>query len=109
CLVVDNGWVGHLQDVDTADGTAVFHPLQLPSLQKVRAEAYIGVRDVYQQLYIKEAEQQTEHKEERETLNQLYDALSKGTETSTMLKISNLSQRTVQVRKCLIWSVSLAV
>src|SRR5690554_2795473 len=77
CLVVDNGWVGHLQDVDTADGTAVFHPLQLPSLQKVRAEAYIGVRDVYQQLYIKEAEQQTEHKEERETLNQLYDAFVK--------------------------------
>ncbi len=77
CLVVDNGWVGHLQDVDTADGTAVFHPLQLPSLQKVRAEAYIGVRDVYQQLYIREAELQTEHKKERENLNRLYDAFVK--------------------------------
>src|SRR5690606_21029571 len=51
CLVVDNGWVGHLQDVDTSDGTAVFHPLQLPTLQKARAEAYIAVRDVYQDLY----------------------------------------------------------
>jgi len=77
CLVVDNGWVGHLQDVDTADGTAVFHALQLPSLQKARAEAYIGIRDIYQQLYIKEAELQTEHKEERETLNLLYDAFVK--------------------------------
>ncbi|KUY28440.1 DNA methylase [Elizabethkingia bruuniana] len=77
CLIVDKGWVGHLQDVDTADGTAVFHPLQLPSLQKVRAEAYIGVRDVYQQLYNKEAELQTEHKEERGTLNNLYDAFIK--------------------------------
>ncbi|TWI18805.1 N-6 DNA methylase [Sphingobacterium siyangense] len=77
CLVVDNGWVGHLQDVDTADGTAVFHPLQLPPLQKARAEAYIGVRDVYQQLYTKEAEQQVEHKGERETLNRLYDAFVK--------------------------------
>ncbi len=77
CLVVDNGWVGHLQEVDTIDGTAVFHPLQLPSLQKARAEAYIAVRDVYQQLYNKEAELHTEHKDERETLNRLYDAFVK--------------------------------
>ncbi|ANI89749.1 DNA methylase [Arachidicoccus ginsenosidimutans] len=77
CLVVDNGWVGNLQDVDTADGTAVFHPLQLPPLQKARAEAYIGVRDIYQQLYTKEVEQQVEHKEERENLNRLYDAFVK--------------------------------
>jgi N12 class adenine-specific DNA methylase len=77
CLVEDNGWVGHLQDVNTADGTAVFHPLQLPSLQKARAEAYIGVRDIYQQLYNKEAELHTEHREERETLNRLYDAFVK--------------------------------
>ncbi len=77
CLVVDNGWVGHLQDVDTSDGTAVFHPLQLPPLQKVRAEAYIAVRDVYQELYNKEAEFQTEHKGERQNLNRLYDAFVK--------------------------------
>ena len=51
CLVLDKGWVGHLQNVDTSDGTAVFHPLQLPTLQKARAEAYIEVRAVYQQLY----------------------------------------------------------
>ena len=77
CLVVDNGWVGHLQDVDTSDSTAVFHPLALPTLQKARAEAYIAVRDVYQELYHKEAKFQTEYKEERETLNRLYDAFTK--------------------------------
>ena len=76
-LVVDNGRVGYLQDVDTSDGTAVFHTLRLPTLQKARAEAYIGVRDVYQELYYKEAKFQTEHKEERENLNRLYDAFVK--------------------------------
>ncbi|WP_395763137.1 N-6 DNA methylase [Elizabethkingia anophelis] len=77
CLVMDNGWVGHLQDVDTSGGTAVFHPLQLPPLQKARAEAYIAVRDNYQGLYNNEATFQTEYKEERETLNRLYDAFVK--------------------------------
>ena len=77
CLVVDKGWVGHLQDVDTSDGTAVFHPLALPTSQKARAEAYIGVRDVYQELYNNEAKFQTEYKEERENLNRLYDAFVK--------------------------------
>ncbi|WP_281638124.1 N-6 DNA methylase [Flavobacterium marginilacus] len=77
CLVLDKDWVGHLQDVDTSAGTAVFHPLQLPSLQKARAEAYIGVRDVYQELYNKEAKFKTEYKEERENFNRLYDAFVK--------------------------------
>ncbi len=77
CLVVDKGWVGHLQDVGTKNSRAVFHPLQLPSLQKARAEAYIAVRDTYLDLYQKEAEKQTEHKEEREKLNSLYDAFIK--------------------------------
>lgn len=76
-LVVVKGWVGHLQEVDLRNDTAIFHPLKLPPLQKVRAEAYIELRDVYQQLYTKEAEKQTEHKEERETLNRLYDAFVK--------------------------------
>ncbi len=75
CLVVDNGWVGHLQNV--SEGTAIFHPLQLSPSQKARAKAYIGVRDVYQQLYTKEAEQQIEYKEDRENLNRLYDAFVK--------------------------------
>ena len=77
CLVMDNGLIGHLQDVDKSGGTAVFHPLQLPPLQKARAEGYIVVRDIYQELYNKEATFQTEYKEERETLNRLYDAFVK--------------------------------
>ncbi|AZA56533.1 MULTISPECIES: N-6 DNA methylase [Chryseobacterium] len=77
CLVVDQGFVGHLQEVDLRNDVADFHPLQLPPLQKARTEAYIEVRDAYQQLYTKEAEKQTEHKEERETLNRLYDAFIK--------------------------------
>jgi hypothetical protein len=56
CLVVDNGWVGHLQDVEKLTKQAIFHPLQLTSSQKARAEAYIAVRDSYIDLYQKEAE-----------------------------------------------------
>ncbi|GAB3422118.1 N-6 DNA methylase [Niabella aquatica] len=77
CLVADKNWVGHLQDIDIKGGMAMFHPLQLPPLQKARAEAYIAVRDVYHELYSKEAELQTEHKTEREHLNRLYDAFVK--------------------------------
>jgi len=77
CLVVDNGFVGYLKDLNTSRKQAIFHPLQLPPLQKARAEAYIEMRDVYQQLYTKEAQLQTEHKEERENLNRLYDAFMK--------------------------------
>ncbi|MBW4360540.1 N-6 DNA methylase [Flavobacterium taihuense] len=77
CLTVDNGWVGYLKDFDNDKQHAMFHPLQLPPLQKARAEAYISVRDTYLDLYQKEAQLQTEHKEERENLNKLYDAFVK--------------------------------
>ncbi|GEP90734.1 Helicase conserved C-terminal domain-containing protein [Chitinophaga terrae (ex Kim and Jung 2007)] len=73
CLVMDNGFVGHLREVDLSNGTAVFHPLSLPANQKARAEAYIGLRDVYQELYNQEAQHHSEYKQERETLNRLYD------------------------------------
>jgi N12 class adenine-specific DNA methylase len=77
CLAVDKGLAGHLQDVNPIDGTAIFHPLKLSPAQRARAEAYIEVRDIYHQLYTKEAQHQTEYKEERETLNRLYDAFVK--------------------------------
>ncbi len=77
CLVINNGWVGYLQDVDLADNKAIFHPLQLSISQKARAEAYIAIRDTYQLLYNKEAQLQTEHSQERESLNNLYDAFVK--------------------------------
>jgi len=77
CLAVHNGWVGYLKDFDDDKQEAMFHPLQLSSLQKARAEAYISVRDSYLDLYQKEAELQNEHKEERETFNKAYDAFVK--------------------------------
>lgn len=77
CLVMDKGWVGYLKDFDSDKEQAMFHPLQLPPLQKARAEAYISVRDSYLVLYQKEAQMQTDHKEERENLNSLYDAFVK--------------------------------
>ena len=77
CLVTDNGWVGYLKDLDNNRQQAMFHPLQLASLQKTRAETYIAVRDSYLDLYQKEVEKQSEHKEERENLNRLYDAFVK--------------------------------
>nr|WP_315240072.1 N-6 DNA methylase [uncultured Flavobacterium sp.] len=77
CLVVDNGWVGYLKDFNSDRNQAMFHPLQLPPFQKARTEAYISLRDTYLDLYQKEAQLQTEHKEERENLNRLYDAFVK--------------------------------
>ena len=76
-LAVDNGWVGYLKDFESDKKQAMFHPLQLSSLQKVRAEAYISVRDSYLDLYQKEAELQIEHKEEREKFDKAYDAFVK--------------------------------
>lgn len=105
CLVMDKGWVGYLKDVNTEINSAIFHPLQLPLPQKVRAEAYIDVRDVYQELYYKETTFQTEHKEERDNLNRLYDAFVKSMATSIMPIISNSLKQIVLVKKCLIWSV----
>jgi N12 class adenine-specific DNA methylase len=77
CLVVEKGCVGHLQDVDSGSYSALFHPLHLSDSQKSKIEDYIAIRDMYQQLYSKEAEFQFEHKEEREKLNLLYDAFVK--------------------------------
>ena len=77
CLVRDNGFVGYLREVYPSNSTAVFHPLRLSPLQQARAEAYIALRDAYQWLYNKEAELQIEHRQERETLNNLYDTFTK--------------------------------
>jgi N12 class adenine-specific DNA methylase len=77
CLVVENGGVGYLQAITNDRTRAMFHPLKLSSVQKARAEAYISLRDTYINLYQKEAELQTEHKSERATLNQSYDAFVK--------------------------------
>ncbi|TWI20355.1 N-6 DNA methylase [Sphingobacterium siyangense] len=72
-LAVDGGFVGHLQKVDTKAGKATFYPLELPQLQKARAIAYVELRDVYHHLYNHEAKYKIENKDNRETLNRLYD------------------------------------
>ncbi|MDN3706699.1 N-6 DNA methylase [Myroides ceti] len=77
CLAVDNGFVGYLRNVDVEADKAMFHPLELATLQKSRAKAYVDLRDVYHTLYNREAELKTEHSAERETLNKLYDAFVK--------------------------------
>jgi N12 class adenine-specific DNA methylase len=77
CLAADNGWVGYLKTVNKDRTLAMFHPLKLPPAQKARAEAYISLRDIYNNLYQKEADLQTEHKKEREILNKSYDAFVK--------------------------------
>lgn len=77
CLVSDNGWVGHLQNLNKTEATAVFHPILLNPLQKARAESYIEIRDIYHKLYFKEAQLQEEQPYERKKLNQLYDLFVK--------------------------------
>jgi N12 class adenine-specific DNA methylase len=77
CLVLDNDCVGYLQAVNKDKTQAMFHPLKLSREQKARAEAYIFLRDTYNNLYQKEAELQTEHRKEREILNKSYDAFVK--------------------------------
>lgn len=73
CLVSQNGQIGSLKELDKLKTSASFHPMALPIAQKARAEAYISIRDAYNNLYHKETEQHTEHREERETLNKLYN------------------------------------
>ncbi|SFO28674.1 Helicase conserved C-terminal domain-containing protein [Paenimyroides ummariense] len=77
CLAFNNGWVGYLKNVNTEQGSALFHPLQLTQHQKDRAKAYIQLRDTYNELYTKETTLQAEHKEERIRLNALYDVFIK--------------------------------
>ncbi|MFV8326887.1 N-6 DNA methylase [Flavobacterium sp. ZS1P14] len=77
CLVIDKGHIGYLKDFDNDNRQAIFLPLHLTPIQKARAEAYVSIRDVYFDLYQKETEKQTEHKEERETFNRLYGAFVK--------------------------------
>lgn len=77
CLVIDNGLVGYLRDLESDQQSAMFHPLALPSLQRARAETYICLRDAYHDLYIKEAEYHKPFDKERENLNRVYDAFVK--------------------------------
>ena len=72
-MVLDSaGNIGVLKDLTKYGAT--FMPLDLNMEQKEKAVLYIALRDVYQKLYTYEAEEQTENKQMRESLNVYYDA-----------------------------------
>ena len=64
--------IGVLKDLTKYGAT--FMPLDLNMEQKEKAVLYIALRDAYQKLYTYEAEEQTENKLMRESLNVYYDA-----------------------------------
>ena len=64
--------IGVLKDLTKYGAT--FMPLDLNMEQKEKAALYIALRDAYQKLYTYEAEEQTENKQMRESLNVYYDA-----------------------------------
>ena len=72
-MVLDSaGNIGVLKDLTKYGAT--FMPLDLNMEQKEKAVLYIALRDAYQKLYAYEAEEQTENKQMRESLNVYYDA-----------------------------------
>ena len=72
-MVLDSaGNIGVLKDLTKYGAT--FMPLDLNVEQKEKAVLYIALRDAYQKLYTYEAEEQTENKQMRESLNVYYDA-----------------------------------
>ena len=72
-MVIDSARnVGVLKDLTKYGAT--FMPLDLNMEQKEKAVLYIALRDAYQKLYTYEAEEQTENKQMRESLNVYYDA-----------------------------------
>lgn len=72
-MVLDSaGNIGVLKDLTKYGAT--FMPLDLDMEQKEKAVLYIALRDAYQKLYTYEAEEQTENKQMRESLNVYYDA-----------------------------------
>lgn len=72
-MVLDSvGNIGVLKDLTKYGAT--FMPLDLNMEQKEKAVLYIALRNAYQKLYTYEAEEQTENKQMRESLNVYYDA-----------------------------------
>ncbi|BCG54366.1 N-6 DNA methylase [Alistipes indistinctus] len=67
----ENGRIGHLRGLDGR--RIMFHPLDLPEEQRVKASVYIELRDTYHHLYNIEADRQSPHPALRGMLNRLYD------------------------------------
>ena len=67
----EDGRIGHLRGLDGR--RIMFHPLDLPEGQRVKASVYIELRDTYHHLYNIEADRQSPHPALRGMLNRLYD------------------------------------
>jgi N12 class adenine-specific DNA methylase len=63
--------IGYLKGLK--DRQPMFHPLDLPALQRQKASLYIEIRDTYHHLYLNEAERQEANPALREMLNRLYN------------------------------------
>lgn len=70
-LVAQGGRYGYLRDIEKPQ--VMFEPVRMNTMQRYRAEAYIPLRDTYQQLYRLEADNEREYKGLRRKLNTLYD------------------------------------
>ena len=69
-----DGNIGHLENVTSSDAT--FVPLIVSQEQTDRIRQYIAVRDVYEQLYAYEQDNQEANSELREKLNGYYEAFT---------------------------------
>ena len=65
----EEGRIGYLRDLKRRP---MFHPLELPEEQRVKASVYIELRDTYHHLYNIEADRQEPHPALREMLSRLY-------------------------------------
>ena len=71
-LVSDQGQIGHLRDIQYRK--PYFHPLRLDYYTREKLEAYIRLRDTYQDLFYYEADHKKENPLLRQKLNQEYDS-----------------------------------
>ena len=81
-VVEDDGQLGHLTNIGH---DITFTPIELSEDQSGRMKLYVKIRDAYEQLYKKEAEQREEQPDLRKDLNTHYD--------SFIRKYGNLNER----------------
>ncbi|MDR1919233.1 MAG: N-6 DNA methylase [Tannerellaceae bacterium] len=70
----DDNRIGYLKGLKGMQ--PIFHPLNLPALQRQKASLYIEIRDTYHHLYRNEAESHEANPALREMLNRLYDGFT---------------------------------
>ncbi len=69
-VMAQNGQIGKLKDL--FHGEATFVPIALSEPQRERARRYITLRDIYEKLYVNEAENREEDPDGRAKLNEAY-------------------------------------